>query len=107
MAVGAHASDGRSDDLLLHHAQERLGHDRRGRVGTHPAGVLAEVVVEDAFVVLGRSEEDVSGAVGEGEDGGLLPFEVLFDDDAVPGGAERLAAHHHLDDVGRSFNGVI
>ena len=40
------------EDLLL----DGLGHDGRRRVGAHAAGILAQVAVEGALVVLGGRE---------------------------------------------------
>ena len=79
------------------HRPERVGHDRRGRIGAHAAGVRALVAVEDALVVLRGGEHDDVVAVSEGEDGRLLAVEEFLHEHARAGGAER-AAHHRLID---------
>ena len=72
-------------------------HHRRGRVGAHAAGVGSLVVIEDALMVLGRSQRQHMFAVGQDHERGFFTVEKFFDDDFVAGGAERLSHEDFLD----------
>src|SRR5690606_27422031 len=58
------------------------------------AGVGPAVSVEDCLVVLSRNEGSHPLAVGEGEEGGFLPLEVLLHYDAAAGGPELTLDEH-------------
>src|SRR5215210_4014608 len=63
-------------------------HPHDGRVRTHPSGVRPLVAVVDPLVVLRRQERQNILPVCDDEDRGLPPFEILLDDDPLPGGTE-------------------
>ena len=65
-------------DALVH----RRGHDRRGRIGAHAAGVRAVVAVAQALVVLRRRERQHGAAVDHRDEAGFLALEEFLDDDA-------------------------
>ena len=86
------------DDRLRDVGDEPVAHlgidDLAGRIGAHPAGVRALVVVEDALVVLRRYQRNHALAVTHHEERQLLALQALFEHNARAGIAQHLAAQH-------------
>ena len=81
------------DDLAHDPRVQRRRHDRRRRVGAHPAGVRALVAVAQALVVLAGRERQAALAVDDDDEARFLAVEKLLDDEL----RARLA-HRPLDE---------
>ncbi len=79
-ALGLQLQHGRERDRLDHLVDEALGQPRQRGVGAHAAGVRALVVIEDALVVLSRSERQHRVAVAQEEERDFLSGEELLDE---------------------------
>ena len=75
----------------------RRGHDRRGRVGAHAAGIGALIVIEDTLVILRRCQRKNMLAVGQDHERDFFAVEKFFDDDFVAGFAKGFS-HQDLVD---------
>ena len=79
---------------LVHRALVHRGRDhRRGRVGTHPAGVRARVAVAQTLVVLRGGERQHVRAVHHGDEARFLAVEEFLDHHLVAGLAEATLEH--------------
>ena len=95
----AHPAERGHDDGAHHPLFDLAGHDRRRRVRAHPAGVRAEVAVEDPLVVLRGDERDGVRPVADDVEARLFPREHLLDDHDVSRGPELAAPHESRDSL--------
>ena len=96
-AVGRHAGH-RGQDHLAHQPRvQRRGHDRRGRVRAHAAGVGAAVAVLQPLVILRRGQREHVAAVDHDDEARLLAGEEFLDDHACAGVAHRVVDQHRID----------
>ena len=102
----AHRVDSRDQDVLNDFFHRLIGDERSRAVGTHAAGVRTLVAVEGGFVVLRGFEWDNRFAVNQGEDTCFLAFELFFNDNSFPSGAEFFIEHHATDNVFGFINRV-
>ena len=88
-----HGGHGGQDNGLHDLFAQGFGHDGRGGVSAHAAGVGAGVAVADAFVVLGVAEFDGGFPIGEGEVADFGALHKFFDDDGFSRCAEGAGEH--------------
>src|SRR6202790_5012346 len=66
--VRGHAVDGGYDNLAHDARVNRGRYHRRGRVGTHAAGVGPRIAVEEPLMILRRGERENVGAIGHDDE---------------------------------------
>src|SRR6202163_2661234 len=78
--VRGHAVDGGYDNLAHDARVNRGRHHRRGRVGTHAAGVGPRIAVEEPLMILRRGERENVGAIGHDDEARFLAGQECLDD---------------------------
>ncbi len=91
-----HFRHGGFDDFRHHPRFHHPRHDRRGRIGTHAAGVRTRIAIADALVILRRCHGECMLAIDKGKEARLLALHAFLDHQLGTGLAKP-ATEHHVD----------
>ena len=102
-ALFRHPIHRRTQHLLHHPLQNRLRHDRRRGIRSHPARIRSAIPVENGFVILRRHQRQNGLPVRQRKNRSLLSLQKLLHHDFLSRGSEGLILHdrsHRLKGLG-------
>ena len=103
VTVGTHPFDHGLDDLTHHTSTHRIIGERTRCECAHPAGIRSAIAVEDALVILCRTERNSHAPVAQRKERHLGARQTLFEDDSSASVAELSIFHRRAHRLTRLF----